>query len=103
MSYPTSFHTLVLILTSESSRLKLNLLQAVSSWRLRNKSPFYLKCLVLTNQNQLGFQTIVTAMDSQNSEKSKITMSLFYAVFIHPPLKAKNPIDLGLVGGGKEG
>lgn len=80
MSYPTSFHTLVLILTSESSRLKLNLLQAMSSWRLRNKSPFYLKCLVLTNQNQLGFQTIVTAMDSQNSEKSKITMSLFYAV-----------------------
>lgn len=81
MSYPTSFHTLVLILTSESSRLKLNLTSSCVFVETQNKSPFYLKCLVLTNQNQLGFQTIVTAMDSQNSEKSKTTMmSLFYTV-----------------------
>lgn len=32
----------------------------------QSESPFYLKCLVLTNQNQLGFQAIVTAVDSQD-------------------------------------
>lgn len=71
--YPTSFHTPVLILRSESSRLEWNLISSCAFSETHNKSPFYLKSLVLTNQNQLGFQTVI-AMDSQNPHKSKMSL-----------------------------
>lgn len=59
---------------------RMKLISSCAFLETHNKSPFYLKRLVLTNQNQLGFQTII-AMDPQNPHKSKITMtSLFYAV-----------------------
>lgn len=51
-----SFHTPVLILRSESSRRKLNLISSCAFSETQKKSSSYLKCLVLPNQNQLVFR-----------------------------------------------
>lgn len=47
-------------------QLKRKLISSCAFLETQNKSLFYLKCLVPTNQNQLGFQTVVTAMDARS-------------------------------------